>query len=122
LQGNRPPKVKNRQIRLLQHTQSANPLKGFRILHGRLIMATRARRPAAPTKAACARGNVIGEQAMKLPFSGRNAELKTMNRILTDAARKRAERIEELERQVAKLERQVAHLKQEREPARKANW
>jgi hypothetical protein len=36
LQGNRPPKVKNRQIRLLQHTQSASPLKGFRILHGRL--------------------------------------------------------------------------------------
>jgi hypothetical protein len=36
LQENRPPKVKNRQIRLLQHTQSASPLKGFRILHGRL--------------------------------------------------------------------------------------
>src|SRR5262249_23276050 len=32
LQGNRPPKAKNRQIRLLQHTQSASPLKGFRIL------------------------------------------------------------------------------------------
>src|SRR5262245_4949630 len=37
LQGNRPPKAKNRQIRLLQHTQSASPLKGFRILHGRLL-------------------------------------------------------------------------------------
>src|ERR1700747_3446742 len=61
------------------------------------------------------------EQAMRLlPFGGRNAELETKNRILTDAARKRAERIEELERQVAQLERQVAHLKQEREPARKA--
>ena len=33
-------------------------------------------------------------------FSGRNAKLETMNRILTDAARKRTERIEELERQV----------------------
>src|SRR5260221_14124642 len=37
LQGNRPPKVKNQQIRLLQHTQSASPPKGFRILHGRLL-------------------------------------------------------------------------------------
>src|SRR5260221_11487481 len=37
LQGNRPPKVKNRQIRLLQHTQSSSPLKGFRIFHGRLV-------------------------------------------------------------------------------------
>jgi predicted RNase H-like nuclease (RuvC/YqgF family) len=36
-----------------------------------------------------------------------------MNRILTDAARKRTERIEELERQVARLE-------QELEPVRKA--
>ncbi len=35
--GNRPPKVKNRQIRLLQNTQPASPLKGFRILHGRLM-------------------------------------------------------------------------------------
>jgi hypothetical protein len=33
-------------------------------------------------------------------FSGRNAKLETMSRILTDAARKRTERIEELERQV----------------------
>src|SRR5215831_17252192 len=33
--------------------------------------------------------------------------------ILTDAARKRTERIEELETQLAQLERQVAYLKQE---------
>jgi chromosome segregation ATPase len=57
---------------------------------------------------------------MRLLFSGRNAKLETMNRILTDAARKRTERIEELETQLAQLERQVAHLKQELEPARKA--
>jgi methylthioribose-1-phosphate isomerase len=41
---------------------------------------------------------------MRLPFSGRNAKLETMNRILTDAARKRAERIKELEHQVDQLE------------------
>src|SRR5260221_1515453 len=41
LQGNRPPKVKNQQIRLLQHTQSASPPKGFRILHGRLLLGLR---------------------------------------------------------------------------------
>jgi predicted RNase H-like nuclease (RuvC/YqgF family) len=57
---------------------------------------------------------------MRLPFSGRYAKLETMNRILTDAARKRTERIEELENQLAQLERQVAHLKEELEPARKA--
>jgi predicted RNase H-like nuclease (RuvC/YqgF family) len=57
---------------------------------------------------------------MRLPFSGRNAKLETMNRVLTDAARKRSERIEELETQVDRLERQVAHLKQELEPARQA--
>ena len=56
---------------------------------------------------------------MRLLFSGRNAELETRNRILTDAARKRAERVKELERQVDQLERQVDHLKQELEPARK---
>jgi predicted RNase H-like nuclease (RuvC/YqgF family) len=50
---------------------------------------------------------------MRWLFSGRNAKLETMNRILTDAARKRTERIEE-------LERQVAQLKQELEPSRKA--
>jgi hypothetical protein len=49
---------------------------------------------------------------MRLFFSGRNAKLETMNRILTDAARERAERVEELERRVAQLE-------QELEPARK---
>ena len=43
---------------------------------------------------------------MRLLFSGRHAKLETMNRILTDAARKRTERIEELETQL--------------EPARKA--
>src|SRR5258708_5793240 len=36
----RPPKVKNRQIRLLQNTQPASPLKGFRVLHGRLAICT----------------------------------------------------------------------------------
>ena len=57
---------------------------------------------------------------MRLLFSGRKAKLETMNRILTDAARKRTERIEELETQLAQLKRQVAHLNQELEPARKA--
>jgi chromosome segregation ATPase len=56
---------------------------------------------------------------MRLPFGRRTAELETMNRILTDAARKRAERIKELEDQVAQLENQVAHLKPELESARK---
>ena len=56
---------------------------------------------------------------MRWLFSGRNAKLETMNRILTDAARKRTERIEELETQLTQLEHQVAHLKQELEPARK---
>jgi hypothetical protein len=50
---------------------------------------------------------------MSLLFSRRNAKLETMNRILTDAARERAERVEELERRVAQLER-------ESESARKA--
>src|SRR6266849_3654698 len=48
LQGNRPPKVKNRQIRLLQNTQPASPLKGFRVLHGR--QRSRALRPATPLR------------------------------------------------------------------------
>src|SRR5262249_53228229 len=56
---------------------------------------------------------------MRLPFGRRTAELETMNRILTDAARKRAEQIKELEHQVAQLEHQVAHLKTELESARK---
>ena len=56
---------------------------------------------------------------MRLPFGRRTAELETMNRILTDAARKRTERIKELEHQVAQLELQVAHLKPELESARK---
>jgi hypothetical protein len=50
---------------------------------------------------------------MRLPFSARNEKLETMNHILTDAARERAERVEELVRQVAQLER-------ESEAARKA--
>src|SRR5215469_14228264 len=57
-------------------------------------------------------GNVTRKQAMRLLFGGRYAKLETMNRILTDAARKRTERIEE-------LEAQVGHLKQELETARK---
>ena len=61
---------------------------------------------------------------MRLPFSGRYKKLETMNRILTDAARKRAERIEELERRGAQLEREleerVAQLKRELETAREA--
>jgi malonyl CoA-acyl carrier protein transacylase len=44
---------------------------------------------------------------MRLPFSGRNEKLKTTNRILTEAARKGTERIEELERRVAQLEQQL---------------
>jgi chromosome segregation ATPase len=56
---------------------------------------------------------------MRLPFSGRNAKLESINRILTDAAQKRAERIKELEHQVSQLERQVAYLKTELESARK---
>jgi predicted RNase H-like nuclease (RuvC/YqgF family) len=40
---------------------------------------------------------------MRQLFSGRNTKLKDMNRILTDTARKRAQRIEELEREIAKL-------------------
>jgi chromosome segregation ATPase len=60
---------------------------------------------------------LLREQLMRLLFNGRNAKLETMNRILTDAARKRTERIEELERQVDQLEGQVARLKQELEPA-----
>jgi DNA repair exonuclease SbcCD ATPase subunit len=45
---------------------------------------------------------------------------RVSNRILTDAARKRTERIEELERHAAQLEGHVAHLNQELESARKA--
>ena len=42
------------------------------------------------------------ELAVKL-FSGRVAELEMQNRVLTDAARKRAERVEQLETQAEKL-------------------
>src|SRR5262249_4699480 len=48
-----------------------------------------------------------GSKLMRLPFSGRNEKLETMNRILTEAAQKRTERIEELERRVAQLEREL---------------
>jgi chromosome segregation ATPase len=40
-------------------------------------------------------------------FSGRAAKLETMNRILTDSARQRAERVDELERRVEMLEPQL---------------
>jgi hypothetical protein len=50
---------------------------------------------------------------MAFLFGGRTRKLKTMNRILTDAARERSKRIEE-------LERQMAQLQQELEPARRA--
>jgi malonyl CoA-acyl carrier protein transacylase len=58
------------------------------------------------------------EQAMTLLFSGRNAKLETMNRVLTDAARKRTERIEELERQVAQLKQELEPVRQTIERAR----
>jgi hypothetical protein len=57
---------------------------------------------------------------MRPIFSGRNAKLETMNRILTDAARKRTERIEELETQVTPLERQVVRLNKNWNPRRDA--
>ena len=44
---------------------------------------------------------------MKL-FSGRTAELKTMNRILTDAARKRGQRVEELELELGRVKSEYA--------------
>src|SRR3989441_747130 len=47
-------------------------------------------------------GKGPGSIAVKL-FSGRTAELKTMNRILTDAARKRGQRVEELELELGRL-------------------
>ncbi len=75
--------------------------------------------PEHPTKAAVSVDALIRSKLMKLPFSRRNAELENMNRILTDAARKKVERIKEVEDQVAQLERQVAHLKQALESARK---
>ena len=56
---------------------------------------------------------------MRRLFSGRIAELETMNRILTDAARKRSERIKELEDEVDGLRRPAAHLKQELESMRR---
>jgi len=55
---------------------------------------------------------------MRLLFSGRTAKLETMNRILTDAARDRTERIEELERQVAQLKQELESARKEIERAR----
>jgi chromosome segregation ATPase len=40
-------------------------------------------------------------------FSGRVAQLETMNRILTDSARQRAERVEQLERKLDMMEPQL---------------
>ena len=60
----------------------------------------------------CALGNVIRYQAMRLLFSGRYAKLEAMNRILTDAARKRTERIEELERQLEPAREAIQRVKE----------
>jgi malonyl CoA-acyl carrier protein transacylase len=57
---------------------------------------------------------------MRLPFSGRNEKLETMNRILTEAAQKRTERIEELEHRVAQLEWELATAREALAPAREA--
>jgi iron-sulfur cluster repair protein YtfE (RIC family) len=56
---------------------------------------------------------LYGTKAMSFLFGGRTQKLKTMNRILTDAARERSKRIKELERQIAQLQREL-------EPARRA--
>jgi chromosome segregation ATPase len=45
-------------------------------------------------------------------FSGRAAKLEAMNRILTDSARQRAERVEELERKIEILEPQLLEARQ----------
>jgi predicted RNase H-like nuclease (RuvC/YqgF family) len=66
-----------------------------------------------PILMSCALGDASGSKLMRMPFSGRNQKLETMNRILTEAAQQRTERIEELERQAARLQ-------QELEAARKA--
>jgi malonyl CoA-acyl carrier protein transacylase len=55
---------------------------------------------------------------MRLPFSGRNEKLETMNRILTEAAQKRTERIEELERRVAQLEGELVTAREAIERAK----
>jgi malonyl CoA-acyl carrier protein transacylase len=57
---------------------------------------------------------------MRLPFSGRNEKLETMNRILTEAAQKRTERIEELERRVAQLGRELETAREALETAGEA--
>src|SRR5262249_4592596 len=64
--------------------------------------------------------NASGSKLMRLPFSGRNEKLETMNRILTEAAQKRTERIEELERRVAQLERELETAREALKPAREA--
>ena len=47
---------------------------------------------------------------MKFLFSGENARLKTMNQVLTDAARKRTERIQQLEDQARKRTERIEQL------------
>jgi chromosome segregation ATPase len=47
-------------------------------------------------------------------FGGRTAELETMNRILTESARERAERVEELERAVEAYGPMKTHLSEAR--------
>jgi malonyl CoA-acyl carrier protein transacylase len=63
-------------------------------------------------------GEASGSKVMKLPFSGRNEKLETMNRILTEAAQKRTERTEELERRVTQLEGELEVARQAIERAK----
>jgi len=49
---------------------------------------------------------------MRLLFGGRYAELEATNRILTEAARKRTERIEELERELEPAREAIQRAKQ----------
>ena len=62
--------------------------------------------------------NVIREPANEVAFQRSKRKTGNNEPHLTDAARKRTERIKELEDQLAQFESQVAHLKQE--TARKA--
>ena len=64
--------------------------------------------------------NVIREPANEVAFQRSKRKTGNNEPHLTDAARKRTERIKELEDQLAQFESQVAHLKQELEIARKA--
>src|SRR5262245_12611542 len=49
---------------------------------------------------------------MRLPFSGRYEKLETMNRILTDAARERAKRVEELEQHLERARKASERAKE----------